>query len=561
MAEIVLPGTYVTVRDEGLITAGRVVTGNIGIVGTAAKGPIDTVRILGSFTEAREIFGEADPWQGGSSNELTLIRALEHVYNNGGRTVYAVRTATDAAAHAAFQTRGAGDAPLVLLQAVTAGTWGNEISIEIGGADEPSEVSEELAGDAGSLNRSNVVADSPLNRIQVRQASTGQLLSYAIVYSPDTVDDAQAQVAIDPADGSLTFTALAGFAPVAADTILARYQVPAANSKKVVIRYQGGTETYTVADASHLAEQVNANSALVASSAPASDVGGFFDQLPNDTADEMLFGTGLDGNSAGANGEAAGADDYRDSLAELENEIVNIVILAGQDNTDAQMVSHLLGHINTTAQIKRERIALVGSNGSTDVSAIAGHTLNHERLIYVAPGISVSAQVELPGAYTAAAVAGLVSSLAVQASPTNKPLNVPGLAAELSSSQLEKLVLNRVLAVEKRDGFRVVKGITTSTNSAWHQITTRRIVDFAIYGVRSACNPYIGKLNNERVRGAMKATLDAFLTRMVDDEALIGYELEVSATRAQQIAGEAIVTMTIQPTFSIDFIKVTMYLG
>jgi hypothetical protein len=59
----------------------------------------------------------------------------------------------------------------------------------------------------------------------------------------------------------------------------------------------------------------------------------------------------------------------------------------------------------------------------------------------------------------------------------------------------------------------------------------------------------------------MKATLDAFLTRMVDDEALVGYELAVSATRAQEIAGETIVNMTLKPTFSIDFIKVTMYLG
>ena len=36
---------------------------------------------------------------------------------------------------------------------------------------------------------------------------------------------------------------------------------------------------------------------------------------------------------------------------------------------------------------------------------------------------------------------------------------------------------------------------------------------------------------------------------------------QVSATRAQEIAGECIVTMTIRPTFSIDFVKVTMYLG
>jgi hypothetical protein len=85
-------------------------------------------------------------------------------------------------------------------------------------------------------------------------------------------------------------------------------------------------------------------------------------------------------------------------------------------------------------------------------------------------------------------------------------------------------------------------------------------VDYAKYGVRSAANPYVGKLNNSRVRAALKSTLDAFLTRMVEDEALTGYDLEVTATRAQEIAGEVAVIMTIQPTFSIDYIRVTMTL-
>ena len=91
-------------------------------------------------------------------------------------------------------------------------------------------------------------------------------------------------------------------------------------------------------------------------------------------------------------------------------------------------------------------------------------------------------------------------------------------------------------------------------------IPTRRIVDYAKYGVRSAANPYLGRLNNARVRGALKATLDAFLTGMVQDEALTGYTLDVTATRAQEIAGQVNVVMTIQPTFSIDFIRVVMTL-
>jgi hypothetical protein len=115
------------------------------------------------------------------------------------------------------------------------------------------------------------------------------------------------------------------------------------------------------------------------------------------------------------------------------------------------------------------------------------------------------------------------------------------------------LIKRNILSVIPKSGFRVLKGITTEGEGApFSQIPTRRIVDFAKYGVRSAANPYIGRLNNVRVRAALQATLEAFLTRMVDDEALTGFELSVTATRAQEIAGEVSVVMTLQPTFSIE---------
>lgn len=265
---------------------------------------------------------------------------------------------------------------------------------------------------------------------------------------------------------------------------------------------------------------------------------------------------------------------YRAALELLANEVVNIVLLAGQDATNAEMVDVLKGHLAETERTNRERIGVMGCNGSVAVSDIvnAKGNLVHDggRVIYAAPGITLSRRdpatglttpEQLSGAYTAAAVAGLIASLPVQVSPTNKTLNLTSLAVKFNHGQLEKLVEANILTVEQREGLRIVKGITTSTNKAWSQITTRRIVDYAIFGVRAACNPYIGKLNNDRVRGAMKATLDGFLTRMVESEALIGYELSVSATRAQEIAGQAIVSMTIRPTFSIDYVMVTMSLG
>ena len=475
MPEVILPGTYIEVRAEGLISAGSVSTGNIGIVGTAAKGPVDRVTLVSSLSEAKEIFGESDEWSDVQQDKLTLIRALELVYKNGGRTVYAVRTANSdpesehALSQASYILKN-GNSTLLTLEATSPGSWGNEIEIKI----TPIAKSDE----------------SPSDRAKVE-------LIYGIIQ-----------------------------------------------------------ETYEIASTEDLVAKVNNNSVLVKGVEP---VKSNLKKLPDQV--EVKLQNGKDGVNATA-------ADYGRGLALLENEIVNLVLLAGQGVTAEKrdMVAALEGHLKITAGIKRERICLIGSSfkdGKDDLDDIANHNLNNDRLIFVTPGVIVTdkgKQNRLPGAYLAAAVAGLISSLAIQASPTNKVLTIEGLTTEFNSSKLEKLVQSKVFAVEKRNGFRVVKGITTN-DTAWKQITTRRIVDYAIYGVRSSCNPYIGKLNNARVRGAMKATLDGFLTRMVDNEALVSYQLEVSATRAQEVAGEAIVTMTLMPTFSIDFVKVTMYLS
>lgn len=450
MVEMILPGTYIQVRDEGLISAGRISTGNIGVVGTALKGVGNEPCLISSVSEAREKFGQSD-------GDATLIRAIELIYQNGGRTVYAVRVG-DTSQFEFKKTRDTKEVSALTLASKLVGTLGNQITVSVTAADD--------------------------------------------------------------------------------------------NKKNVVLKTDETTEEYTIANLAALADEIGKKSTLaqVVSLDQA-----FSGQLPNNTT----------GGSAAFAGGSDG--DYKEALQALENKIVNIVVLAGQDTGNDEMLTALTGHLTTTAGIQRERIGVMGLGfGKQGQDVVPEDVIaNNERLILVSPGITITQAGEpqrFSAGYLAAAIAGVISSLPVQTSPTNKPVTIEGLTTEFNHGSLQKLVQKRVLAVEQRNGFRIVKGITTH-DGAWQQITTRRIVDYAIYGVRSSCNPYIGKLNNVRVRGAMKATLDGFLTRMVDSEALVSYELDVSATRAQEIAGEAIVTMTLAPTFSIDFVNVTMYLS
>jgi hypothetical protein len=342
-------------------------------------------------------------------------------------------------------------------------------------------------------------------------------------------------------------------------------ELPAPSTNSVVtIKRGAATEEYTVGTGTALVAAINdpANGSALVRATPGANAANRPVAITN-----VAFGGGNNGANATPANYAAG-------LEVLLNQNAHIIVAAGQaDNViGSQMLSHVT--VASDDDHRRDRIGILGSrakaaaqDASAFIAAAGTPTVTGERIVYVIPGIKAidsgatpPVEVTLPGAYTAAAIAGLLSSRDPHISPTNKAIAVGGLEVEFNAAQLKNLVTAGTLAIEKRRGFRVVKGITTD-NGAFRQITTRRIVDFAKFGVRSAAEPYIGLLNNDRVRKALKGSINGFLAGMVDDEMLVSYELDVTATRDEEIRGIARVTMTVRPTFSIDFVKVVMFLG
>jgi len=556
MSEMILPGTYIEVRPEGLIVPGRVAVNTVGVVGTAAKGVVDSPRLLSSYTEARAIFGEYDAWDTDNPDEvLTLVRALEQAFTHGATTVIAVRIG-DGEAKASHMLNSA-TGPCCNLEAKTAGEWGNEIEVNVTDADTHSYVrDEEHTGSAAVTLKYSPVVASARNRISLFVFVDQRTKVLNITDNNPPTAPGQVNIATN---GDLTFSA--GEEPTIDDILSASYVVNQSASAKVTLRYGTIEEVYVVANGNDLADDINNDSALANATADANAA-----ELPTKFADFQLFGTGT--NTRGDNGVTnISTDDYKAGLDQLMGEAAHIIVAAGQNHSDfgADLTAHC--QVASSDLNKRERIGIIGSALKESFDSIRGHNLNSDRIVFVAPGIEATDaatgdRVTLPGAYTAAAVAGLMSSFSAHISLTNKPLAIAGLEQTYTNAELTQLVdlEVRVLALQNKLGFKVVKGITTSTNTAWHQITTRRIVDFAKFGVRSAADPYIGLLNNERVRGALRATVNSFLAEMVEDEKLISYDLDVSATREEERKGIARVTIVLRPVFSIDFIKVTMFL-
>lgn len=285
---------------------------------------------------------------------------------------------------------------------------------------------------------------------------------------------------------------------------------------------------------------------------------------------ELLFANGA--SVVYARAMAADDNDYAAAFAELVKDEVNILVAPELATEGASGSAALLGGLAETLENQgKDVMAVVGTN-KDKVADIVAQAVANKRLILVAPGIVslesleaangkiTTAAVTLPGTYAAACVAGKLASLTAQTSPTNKTLPaVAKLSQRFSYGETVQLLTGNVLVLEERQGVRIVRGITTE-GEAFKQITTRRIVDFAKAGVRKVGAPFIGRLNNERVRKAIHGAVQGFLDTMVADEALTGYALEVTATRADEIAGRALVNLMLQPTFSIDFLAVTIVL-
>src|SRR5262245_27161973 len=135
ITEMILPGTYIEVRAEGLIGVGGISTGNIGVVGTAARGTIHKLFVLSSYSEALDAFGPYDAWPSAASdqpNAVTLTRTLEQLFLGGASTVYAVRVGDFAAAppvHTWSIQDGGGE--ILGVQASSPGTWANAITVSL----------------------------------------------------------------------------------------------------------------------------------------------------------------------------------------------------------------------------------------------------------------------------------------------------------------------------------------------------------------------------------------------------------------------------------------------
>ena len=108
----------------------------------------------------------------------------------------------------------------------------------------------------------------------------------------------------------------------------------------------------------------------------------------------------------------------------------------------------------------------------------------------------------------------------------------------------------------------MVKGIATSQ----YQINVQRTADRAVRTVQNIAIDYIGLLNTQAQRSALRQRIDEAFNAMTRDGALVPsadglsppYEVEVTATNADAAAGIVRIGIAVRPVRAIDFIYATI---
>ncbi len=115
------PGVYIEEVPSGLRPIEGVSTSTTAFLGQAEKGYLDRAQMVTSFTEFQSTYG-------GFRNDSYLAHAALHFFRNGGKRLYIVRVAKDAAtADVSIADRKAPPAKTITIAASTPGDWGNAL--------------------------------------------------------------------------------------------------------------------------------------------------------------------------------------------------------------------------------------------------------------------------------------------------------------------------------------------------------------------------------------------------------------------------------------------------
>jgi phage tail sheath gpL-like len=261
---------------------------------------------------------------------------------------------------------------------------------------------------------------------------------------------------------------------------------------------------------------------------------------------------------------------YTDALSLLaQREDVELVIC---DSPLAEVHALLRDHVDSCAQARRERIAVVAAAAGETVAQLVSRAaeLNSERMVLLSPCPTDSdGTVHESGIAAAAAAAGAIAAESDPAVPLGGAVlqGLGGLETSYADGELDTLIRGGVTPLESVGGqVSVIRGITTRTttggsaDTTWRELTTILVVDNVIPAIRNALRAkFLRTKNTAQTRSAISSQVVILLEDKVSREIIDGYD-SVTVTADSEDPTRCLVSFNFTVAHGLNQIYITAHI-
>ena len=553
MSTLIVPGVRVEARFDVLPPL-PAPSGILGAVGIVDRPPAGTIGVT-KPSEIRDLIGPG--------TQVTMPEVI-HALANGASE--AIISPVLGGSPASVTLNNNDDTPesALILRCRSNGSWGNDLRVQVTSIDDsegnPVRVNIRLFIDGQEVESFSDLRDAPgasddvfeaINRnsryvVALDPGFEGELPSAGTILFPsaEPVD-----VTTDTADVIFQLLLAPGVAP---DGLSVEIAVDGVSGEISMDVFQGGLQESLTGmvlnpdDDNYLPYVLETQSTYIrARSQPFRE-----NSLPAATSVLAPF----------ENGTSPSVDNYRTAIELLADDPRIDLVLASiepaRETSDViEIHQALLAHCVTMADNGAPRIAFgtITADDADDLDAIRDHSaaVRNRRFVLIAP----------PGA--AGVVAGTVGRLRPQFSPTFKNVPMQGIApSSYRESQLNRLLgsTTNLLVVQQRAGRGVIvlRGLDTTGD----QISVTRVADQAIRETKAISENFIGRLNTDEARVALRQQIVATFTRMERENALVpstdgsdpAFLVDVYSTQQDFAQGIVRIDIAVRPVRAIDYI-------
>lgn len=532
MAEYLSPGVYVEEFDSGAQPLEGASTSTAGFIGLAQRGEIEGVPLLiTSVADFHRNFGSYLS-ENAFGDYRFLSYAVEHFFLNGGSRSYVMRVAPSDAKLATNQGGDNKESKVLSISSKNPGAWGNQIRLVVVPSSKAKTQIFDIIGEPGESKQYRVKNNAGFNVGDVVAfENAGDKQYNRVVSSLDNIIELESVLEGDsdvidvnllPAKVLTTseFTLHVFYGDEAESFEKLSLNVAAANHvEKILVR----SNIISVKDISREFGDLGATAPFEALSGELEETGKFLISLAggSDGSVANLAASDFMGQDRGP-GKRTGIQSF------IDNDVVSIMSIPGvtDPNVQLSLVAHCenLGSRFAILDVPREK---------TKVADVMTHRniFDSNYAAMYNPWLQVFDPLDKRNIYIppSGSMAGIYSrsdqTRGVQKAPANEVVRgAVGLDCQYNKGEQD--ILNpqgvNLIRAFPGQGIRVWGARTTTSNGLWKYVNVRRLFIFIEESIKNGTNWVVFEPNDEQLWARVQRTIEAFLTRVWRDGALMG---------------------------------------